>query len=121
MNNDIEEKSENQKIKNKRTFNDTNIEIKGDYTRENNIKKDKNIPVYNFCYDEDNVLTRFIFKNSSKNYEFYYCYKKAKGYKGKGKYDIKTKEFKVYEKCDKNINHEKNTFPSFEMKINNNK
>ena len=42
--NDIEVACEKLNIKNKKTFNDTNIEIKGDYTRENNIKKDKNIP-----------------------------------------------------------------------------
>ena len=121
ISNAIEGGSEKHNIKNKRIFNDTHIEIKGDYTRENKAKKNKIIPIYNFCYDEDNLLTRFIFKNSSRNYEYYYCYKSGKGCKGKGKYDIKTKEFKVYVKCDKNINHEKNTFPNFEMKINNNK
>ena len=121
ISNVIEEKSEKHNVKNKRIFNNTRIEIKGDYTRENRTKKNKIIPVYNFCYDEDNLLTRFIFKNSSKNYEFYYCYKSGIGCKGKGKYDIKTKEFKVYVKCDKNINHEKNTFHNYEMKVNNNK
>ena len=60
------------KIKLKKKFDDTNINIKGDCTRENLIKI---IPIYNFCYEEENILTRFIFKDSSKNFEFYYCYK----------------------------------------------
>lgn len=99
----------------KRKFDDTNINIKGDSTRENITKNDKIIPIYNFCYEEDNILTKFIFKNSSKNFEFFYCYKKSKGCLGKGKYDKKSKDFKVYTKCDKNIYHEKNTYNNFEM------
>ena len=77
--------------------------------------------IYNFCYDKDNVLTRFIFKNKSKNFEFYYCFKSAKGCPAKAKLDIKSNEFIVYIKCDKSINHEKNSYDNFEMIINNGK
>jgi hypothetical protein len=64
------------------------------------------------------VLTRFIFKNKSKNFEFYYCFKSAKGCPAKAKLDIKSNEFIVYTKCDKSINHEKNSYDNFEMIIN---
>ena len=80
---------DNLKKKNKRIFNDTNINYTGDFNKEV-IKRNKKIKtIYNFCYDEDNILTRFIFKNKSKNFEFYYCFKLANECLAKAKLDIK--------------------------------
>lgn len=118
-----EEIKENKNIKNnkKRNFNDTTINYKGDYNKQIKNINNKMKTIYNFSYDDNNILTRFIFKNKSKNFEFYYCYKAAKGCPAKAKLNINTSEFIVYIKCDENINHEKNTFENFEMIINNGK
>ena len=113
--------NKNIKINKKRNFNDTTINYKGDYNKQIKNINNKIQTIYNFSYDDNNLLTRFIFKNKSKNFEFYYCYKAAKGCPAKAKLNIKSSEFIVYIKCNENINHEKNTFENFEMIINNGK
>ena len=107
--------------KKKRIFNNTNNIYHSDFTKHISNKHNKSIIAYNFCYDEDNLLTRFIFKNKIKNFEFYYCFKSAKECPSKSKLDIKLKEFIEYIRCNKNINHEKNTYENFEMIIINDK
>jgi len=58
-------------------------------------------------------MIKFIFKNNSKNKEYYYCFKNAKGCPGKALYDITNNEFRIYISCDFQINHNKYTFEKF--------
>lgn len=51
---------------------------------------------YNFCYQKNNITTKFNFKNSSKNYKFCYCSKRSKGCGGLAVFDIVKDEFRVY-------------------------
>ena len=58
---------------------------------------------YNFCYQSNNMTTKFNFKNASKNFKFYYCFKRGIGCGGLTVLDIVKKEFRVYNQCDFNI------------------
>ena len=54
----------NEKI---RIFNDTDNKIEGDYNKINIEKKNKKAKeYYNFCYSENNIITKFYYKNESK-------------------------------------------------------
>lgn len=61
---------------------------------------------YNFCYKSNNIITKFNFKNASKNNKFYYCYKRGMGCGGFAIYDIIKEEFRVYKECNFEIDHE---------------
>ena len=52
------------------------------------------MPVYNFCYDEDNILTRFIFKIVVKIMNFIIVIKVQKVVKEKENMIIKQKNLK---------------------------
>ena len=69
---------------------------------------------YNFCIQNNKMTTKFNFKNASKNFKFYYCFKRGKGCGGLTVFDIVKKEFRVYNQCDFNINHDNINFEKFE-------
>ena len=78
-------KNETQKIKIKRVFDNTENEIEGEYnkiTYQSKINK-KTLSAYTFCYKKNEIITKFLYKNSSKNKEFYNCFKSGKGCLGK--------------------------------------
>ena len=108
------------KIKTKRVFENTDNSIKGEYNIIENDKK-RGKKAYNFCYENNNIITKFLFKNNSKNKEFYTCYKAGKGCPGKAMYVINEDIFRVYVECNFNIKHENITFEKFEIMYNNNK
>ena len=68
---------------------------------------------YNFCNQSNNMTTKFNFKNASKNFKFYYSFKRVKGCDGLAVFDIMKKEFRVYNQCDFNINHDNINFEKF--------
>ena len=61
---------------------------------------------YNFCYKDNQVVTKFNLKSTSKSAIYYVCYKRAKGCTGLAIFDIKTKEFRIYNSCNFKIEHE---------------
>lgn len=68
--------------------------IEGDYNKINIDKKNKKAKeYYNFCYSENNIITKFYYKNESKKKIFYYCYKQFKWCPGKANFDKEKKLF----------------------------
>ena len=68
----------------KRIFNDTDNKIEGDYNKvilEKNNKKAKEY--YNFCYSENNTITKFYYKNESKKKYFIIVINNSKDVLGK--------------------------------------
>ena len=68
----------------KRIFNDTDNKIEGDYNKvilEKNNKKAKEC--YNFCYSENNTITKFYYKNESKKKYFIIVINNSKDVLGK--------------------------------------
>ena len=110
------------KSKDKRKFDDTKIEIPGEYNKFEYISKinKKKLIAFTFCYNKNNIITKFLFKNESKTREFYNCYKSGKGCNGKAFYGKLTQKFNVYKECDFTIEHEDINYEKFEEKCNNN-
>ena len=52
------------------------------------------------------MVTKFNLKSTSKSAIYYVCYKRAKGCTGLAIFDIKTKEFRIYNSCNFKIEHE---------------
>ena len=78
----------------KRIFDDTNVDIKGEYHKLNIYQKlKKKLTGYSFRYSENDFITKFIFKNSSTNREFYTYFKKGKGYEAKAYFEKKIIHF----------------------------
>lgn len=105
---------------------DTSISIEGESNKIEKIKTKTNgkkivCEYYNFCYKSNNIITKFNFKNASKNNKFYYCYKRGKGCGGLAVYDIIREEFRVYKECNFEIDHENINYEAFERMYNNNK
>ena len=96
---DTDEKNGNIKIK--RIFQNTDNSIKGEYNIVD-IVKNKGKKPSNFWYELNNIITKFLFKNNSKDKEFYTCYKVGKGCPDKAIYEINEDKFGVYIECDFN-------------------
>ena len=94
------------------------MNINGDYNKIIIDKSNKNSKeYYNFCYSENNLVSKCNYKNESKNKKFYNCYKINKVCPRKALYD-KINEFSVYVKCNFEINHETFKFEKFEILFN---
>ena len=97
----LQENNKNKKInkvknnKDKRIFDDTNVDIKGEYHKIEYISKikKKKLTGYSFSYSENDFITKFIFKNNSTNREFYTCFKKGKGCEAKAYFEKKKLHF----------------------------
>jgi len=68
--------------------------------------------IYNDNQTENKLITKFNFKNASKNNKFYYCYKRWMECGGLAIYDIIKEEFRVYKKCNFEIYQENINFGS---------
>ena len=79
----------------KRIFDDTKVDIKGEYHKIEYISKIKKkiLNGYSYAYSENELVTSFLFKNYSTNKEFYTCFKKGKGCVGKAFIDKKNNTF----------------------------
>ena len=80
----IESGKTKNKIKKTTTKLNTTISIEGEYNKVELVKTKANwkkiiSEYYNFCYKSNNIITKFNFKNGSRNNKFYYCYKRGKG------------------------------------------
>ena len=60
----------------------------------------------------DKIKTTYTYKSCSKNFIFYIC-KKRKDCNGRGKIDIKKKQFILIEKCNDKIDHTNITYEEF--------
>ena len=106
----------------KRIFDDTKVDIKGEYHKIESISKIKKkiLNGYSFTYSENELVTTFLFKNSSANKEFYTCFKKGKGCDAKAFFDKTNNSFHVYKGCNVSIDHNNIKYEKFEMKCQNN-
>ena len=103
----------------------TEVSIKGEYHKIDIIKtklngKKINSESYSFCYDDNDFVTKFNLKNISKNFKYFICFKRARGCEGKALYDIQKKEFKVYNSCNFDIDHNNFNYEEFVTIYNNN-
>ena len=75
----------------KRIFDDTKVDIKGEYHKIEYISKIKKkiLNGYSYAYSENELVTSFLFKNYSADKEFYTCFKKGKGCEAKAFFDKK--------------------------------
>ena len=58
-------------------------------------------------------MTKFNLKSSSKTSKYYNCYKRKKGCKGTGVYNIKENKFYVSNSCDFQIDHDNCNYEKF--------